>query len=120
MPSFWHKVPDPECCLGISQPSSLHSDDMYNGHDLGNLNSEPPTLEVDVKCLTQKPGKIERKNGGYTKRSGMAQMEISKSKLGYNVNGISPELVASSSASCNTLGTTCHIFWFMWHIYSIY
>ncbi|XP_057810457.1 uncharacterized protein LOC131024914 [Salvia miltiorrhiza] len=102
VPSFWHKVPNPECGLGISQPSSLHSDEMYSGHDLGNSSSDPPTLEVDVKCLTQKSGKIERKNGGYTKRSGMAQMEISKSKLGYDANGVSPELVALSSASCNT------------------
>ncbi|KAH6777533.1 hypothetical protein C2S52_007004 [Perilla frutescens var. hirtella] len=103
VPSFWNKVPDPERCLGISQPSSLHSDDVSNGRNLGSLNSHPPTLEVDVKCPTRKPGKIERKNSGYSKRSGMVQMESSKTKLGvHDINGISPELVVSSSASCNT------------------
>ncbi|KAL1556864.1 hypothetical protein AAHA92_12428 [Salvia divinorum] len=108
VPSFWHKVPDPERCLGISQPSSLHSNDMYTGHDLGNLDSDPPILEVDVKCLTQKSSRLERKNGGHTKRSGIIQMEISKSKLGDEANGSSPKLVTSSPklvtsspASCN-------------------
>ncbi|XP_047980049.1 uncharacterized protein LOC125221822 isoform X1 [Salvia hispanica] len=101
VPSFWHKVPDPERCLGISQPSSLHSNDMRNGHDLGNLNPDPPILEVDVKCLTQKCSRLERKNGGHTKRSGIIQMEISKSKLGDEANGTSPKLVTSSPASCN-------------------
>lgn len=103
VPSFWNKVPDPERCLGISQSSSLHIDDVSNGRNMGILNPYPPTLEVDVKCPTRKSGKIERKNSGYTKRSGMVQMESSKSKLGvHDVNGISPELLVSSSASCNT------------------
>ncbi|XP_042007060.1 uncharacterized protein LOC121755755 isoform X2 [Salvia splendens] len=101
VPSFWHKVPDPERCLGIFQPSSLHSNDMRNGRDLGNLNSDPPILEVDVKCLTQKSSRLDRKNGGHTKRSGIIQMEISKSKLGDEANGTSPKLVTSSPASCN-------------------
>lgn len=119
MPSFWHKVPDPERSLGISQLSSSQNGDVSNGRTLGNLN--PPQLEVDVKRLTQKSGKIERKNSAYTKRSGMVQMESSKSKLGlYDVNGISPDLLVSSSASCNTSGTMCLVFWFMWHTYYLF
>lgn len=109
-PSFWRKIPDSERCVEVSQPSNLHSDDASNDRNLGNMNSDHPTLDIDVKLLVQKPGKIERYNSGCTKRSGMVQMESSKNKPGlHDVNGISPELVASSSASCNASGTSCLI-----------
>ncbi|KAI3453761.1 hypothetical protein Pfo_010424 [Paulownia fortunei] len=100
-PAFWRKIPDSELCVEVCQPSSLHSDDAANDRGLGNMNSHPLTLDLDAKLVLQKSGKIVRKNSGCNKRSGMVQMEVSKSKLVlHDVNGISPEL-ASSSASCN-------------------
>lgn len=98
-PPFWRNLPVSEHGMEVSQPSSV------NDCNLGDMNSRP--LDMDVKLLVQKSSKIERKNGRCTKTSGVAQIESSKRKPGLHaVNGISPEVVASSSASRNTSGTS--------------
>ncbi|PIN01559.1 hypothetical protein CDL12_25934 [Handroanthus impetiginosus] len=100
-PAFWRKIPDSEVCVEVCQPSSLHSCDAANDRGLGSISSHPSTLDLDAKAVLQKSGKVVRNNSGSTKKSGMVQMEVSKSKPGLrDVNGISLEL-ASSSASCN-------------------
>ncbi|KAL8498530.1 hypothetical protein ACS0TY_021746 [Phlomoides rotata] len=96
-PPFWHNRPVSEHCMEVSQPSSV------SDRNLGDMNSRPPALDNDVKLLVHKSSKIERRNGRCTKTSGVAQIENSKCKPRLHAaNGISPEVVASSSASRNT------------------
>ncbi|KAL8053923.1 hypothetical protein ABFS82_05G106800 [Erythranthe guttata] len=100
-PAFLRKIPDSELGLEARPPSSLHSDVISDERGFGNMKSISSTLDRDAKPIAQNSGKVVRKNSGSTKRSGMVQMEVSKSKSGLrDVKGISPEL-ASSSASCN-------------------
>lgn len=106
-PAAWRRIHNSELYEEICRPSgSLPSNDASNDRGFQNTNPHTSNLDLDSKPALQKSCKIAKYNSGYSKKSGVVQMENCKSKPGHDADGVSPEL-ASSSAICNVSGTIC-------------
>ncbi|KAL3818015.1 hypothetical protein ACJIZ3_003920 [Penstemon smallii] len=100
-PASWNKIPDSELCREASQHPSLYNDDAPSLNGLRNTTSPSLALDLEAKLELQRFGRIIRSNSLFTKRSGVVETEISKTKPGlHDVNGVSLEL-SSSPAGCN-------------------
>ncbi|CAA3010233.1 Hypothetical predicted protein [Olea europaea subsp. europaea] len=106
-PVPWTMMPDSELHRQASPISSFPNDDTLKDCGFRNITSlslkpkpEPePEEEEEDKLLLRKSGKIARNNSGCTKRSRMAQIEVSTCKTGLiDVNGISTELASYPSS----------------------
>ncbi|XP_059639779.1 uncharacterized protein LOC132282176 isoform X1 [Cornus florida] len=99
--AFWKKTPDVEI-RRASQLSSFHGEDASDDLNFVSTNSCQSLMpRLEAKELKKKSGKVSRSSSGCSKRSRMAQMEVSINEHGADdIKGTSNEL-GSYSAKCN-------------------
>ncbi|KAK4435411.1 hypothetical protein Salat_0704500 [Sesamum alatum] len=101
--AVWCKNPDSELCTEGCESSRLKDDATSKEHGLGNGKSHL-ILALEAEVSLQKCGELKKSSSRCTKRSGIVQMELPKSKVGlHDVNEVSNGL-ASSPASCHISG----------------
>ncbi|XP_059639780.1 uncharacterized protein LOC132282176 isoform X2 [Cornus florida] len=102
--AFWKKTPDVEI-RRASQLSSFHGEDASDDLNFVSTNSCQSLMpRLEAKELKKKSGKVSRSSSGCSKRSRMAQMEVSINEHGADdIKGTSNEL-GSYSAKCNIAG----------------
>ncbi|KAL0312535.1 UNVERIFIED_CONTAM: hypothetical protein Sradi_5652800 [Sesamum radiatum] len=100
--AVWSKNPDSELSTEGRESSRLQDDDTSKEHGLGNAKL---ILALRAEVLLQKCSKLKKSSSRCGKRSGMVQMEVSKSKVGsHDVNEVSK--APSSPASYHISGAT--------------
>ncbi|KAK3011401.1 hypothetical protein RJ639_011047 [Escallonia herrerae] len=94
-PAFWNKMPDVKLCRRASELSNFDDDDADRD------------LNIASQSTSQRnSGKVARNCSGYSKRSRVAQMEVSLNETGgCDIKGVSKEL-GSSPAKCNSAAIT--------------
>uniref|UniRef100_A0A5B7B5S6 Uncharacterized protein n=1 Tax=Davidia involucrata TaxID=16924 RepID=A0A5B7B5S6_DAVIN len=100
--ALWNKMRDVELCRHASKLSSFHIDDASEDLNFGSTNSSLLLMpSPEAKPLERKSGKVARSSSGCSRRSRMAQMEISINEHGADdIKGTSSELGAYP-AKCN-------------------
>ncbi|KAA8522458.1 hypothetical protein F0562_013181 [Nyssa sinensis] len=100
--ALWNKMRDVEVYRHASQLSSFHIDDASEDINFGSTNSSLLLMpRSEVKQVERKSGKVAKSSSGCSRRSRMAQMEVSINEHGADdIKGTSSELGAYP-AKCN-------------------
>ncbi|KAK2984591.1 hypothetical protein RJ640_018969 [Escallonia rubra] len=94
-PAFWNKMPDAKLCRRASELSNFDDEDAHRD------------LNIASQSTSQRnSAKTARNCSGYSKRSRVAQMEVSLNETGgCDIKGVSKE-IGSSPAKCNSAEKT--------------